>query len=373
MSMDLDTLRDTLAALKYFEGNQTKTAEYLGIARSTLQERIKKAEAVLGGQQVQEITSTLYSYETEDGKKVLQWVKQLPPKAEKVEKWQQVVDYVAEVSKDITPFASGPLPKDNDDDLLTVYVLADHHLGMYAWKDEAGDDYDVDIGEKVLLNAMAQLTSHTPRSSTAVVLNVGDFFHSDSDENRTRRSGNALDVDTRYARVLKVGVKLLIRTVIMALEKHAYVIVKNLRGNHDPYGALALTAAVDAYFANDPRVTVDDNPAPIWFFRFGKVLLASTHGDMIKAQDMPGVVAAYRAKDWGETEWRYILLGHVHHKSVGGGEHHGAVWETFQTLAPKDAWHRASGYSSGRSMVAITYHRDRGEWFRHYASIGGPK
>jgi hypothetical protein len=34
-----------------------------------------------------------------------------------------------------------------------------------------------------------------------VILNLGDFFHADNELNRTQVSGNALDVDTRYAKV----------------------------------------------------------------------------------------------------------------------------------------------------------------------------
>ena len=37
-----------------------------------------------------------------------------------------------------------------DDDLLTVYIIADLHLGLYAWAKECGDDYDIDIASKLL-------------------------------------------------------------------------------------------------------------------------------------------------------------------------------------------------------------------------------
>jgi hypothetical protein len=264
---------------------------------------------------------------------------------------------------------SQPAPKIVDQKLATVYVVSDHHLGMYAWKAETGADYDVEIGERLLKDAMEELVTNAPKSGTAVILNLGDFFHSDNDENRTRRSGNILDVDTRYARVLQAGVALMIHCAKFALRKHRKVIIRCLQGNHDPYAALALAVALAAFFSKDPRVEVDTSPSPFWWWRFGRVLLGATHGDMTKPVDMPGVMASHCAEDWGATEYRYAYFGHVHHRSVGGGENAGVVWETFQVLAPKDSWHNSKGYVAGRSMVAITHHRDRGEVLRHTVAI----
>jgi predicted transcriptional regulator len=367
-------LLETKKVLDEHGGHITNAAEALGIARSTLQSRIQRlGERGLTGMEVANVppglavTGLSTYYQAHEGRPA-QWIKTRVDR-----NFADITASIEEVSRTIKPFRVVPEPKALNKDLATFYIIADQHLGMYAWKDEAGDDYDTEIGRRDLLTTMSNLIERSPNSDTAVVLNLGDFFHSDSNENRTRRSGNSLDVDTRYARVLDIGVELLIQTVQMALTKHQRVHVRNVQGNHDPYATLALNAAVKAFFAENPRVFVESAASPFFFFRWGKVLVASTHGDMIKAQDMPGVVAAYRAEDWGQTEYRYIYLGHVHHKSIGGGEHHGAVWETFQTLAPKDSWHRASGYSSGRSMVAITHHRDSGEWDRNIKSIAGPK
>lgn len=256
-------------------------------------------------------------------------------------------------------------------DLATVYPISDHHLGLYAWAEEAGENYDLAIGEKLLMDTMAELVADAPSSDIGVILNLGDFFHSDDNTNRTRRSGNILDVDSRYAKILRVGVSLLIHCIQLALQKHRQIIVRCLPGNHDPYASLALATALSAFFAKNERVTIDSDPSAFFWWRFGRVLIGSTHGDLIKHPEMPGVMAAMRPRDWGETDYRYIYLGHVHHRSIGGGEKHGAIWETFQTLSPKDVWHNSSGYTAGRSMVAITHHKDRGEIKRHTVSIKG--
>jgi hypothetical protein len=216
---------------------------------------------------------------------------------------------------------------------------------------------------------MYELVAASPEADEALVLNLGEFFHAENDLARTSQSGNALDCDTRFAKVLRTGVDLTIWTVKLALEHHKHVTYRALPGNHDPYAALALAIAVSKYFENNPRVTVDLDPSYFFVMEFGNVMIGATHGDRVKPDAMPSYMAARWPEIWGRTKFRYGYLGHVHHKSRGGGEGAGVLWETFQTLAPKDSWHAGQGYVSGRSMSAITLHRDTGERFRTTRSI----
>lgn len=70
-------------------------------------------------------------------------------------------------------------------------------------------------------------------------------------------------------------------------------------------------------------------------------------------------MAADRPEDWGATEFRHWLCGHIHHWTAK--EHPGVVVETFRTLAGKDAWHAGKGYRSRRDMNCIVYHKQYGE------------
>lgn len=368
-------LLQTVAEFEDSGRNYTKTAEAMGLSRNTVKGRIARA-AKLGltgapetttpaGFTVERVTVHTHKGETAD-----EWTR-LKPDAVSYEQTIEAIDNVMEQYAGVINHIPEPV-RFPDSDLATIYPIVDHHLGLYSWEAETGTNYDLGIAQRILKESFAELVASTPNSSQAVILNVGDFFHSDDNTNRTRRSGNILDADGRYAKILEIGIDLEIYAIELALSKHSLVEVRNLPGNHDPYASLALNAAIRMAFRNNPRVHVSRDPSPFYFFRFGKVLIASTHGDMIKPNDMPAVVASFAAKDWGETEHRYIYLGHVHHNSIGGGERYGATWETFRTLAAKDAWATQSGYSSGRSMVAITHHRDFGEKFRNTVTIAGP-
>ncbi len=63
--------------------------------------------------------------------------------------------------------------------------------------------------------------------------------------------------------------------------------------------------------------------------------------------------------------------GHVHHDRVKSGG--GVRAESFNTLAAKDAWHAASGYTSPRSAVSITMHEDMGEVDRLTVNLPRPR
>lgn len=300
-----------------------------------------------------------------DGRTIQQWIK-----TREEQNAQDAIAAIKEAFDGYKGFAKlPPEPKKTDDELLTVYNIADHHLGLYAWAREAGADYDLTIGERLLKEAISQLVSLSPSSENAVILNLGDFFHADNSENRTSRSGNALDVDTRYSKVLKLGVDLLIWCVELSLQRHAKVTVRCLPGNHDEHTAVALAIGLACFFDKNPRVTVDLSPSLFFKHVFGKVLLTATHGHQVKPADMAGVMASMYSEDWGKTVYRYGYFGHVHHQSKI--EKHGMICETFQTVAAKDSWHAGMGYSSGRSMTAITHHRDHGEILRHTASVKG--
>ncbi len=252
-----------------------------------------------------------------------------------------------------------PAPTFTDASLLTIYPIVDLHLGLFSWGKETGADYDLKIASALLRNTIANLVARSARSHTAIVLDMGDYFHADDSRNQTKRSGNPLDVDTRYARVLQVGVELAVHCIELALQKHEHVIYRKLPGNHDDETSLMLAIALAAWFRNNPRVTVDTDPGRFFMHCFGKVMVAATHGDMLRMGDMAGFMAANWAKEWGVTEFRYAYTGHVHHDRVKSGG--GVRAESFNTLAAKDAWHAASGYVSARSAVSITMHREMGE------------
>jgi hypothetical protein len=300
--------------------------------------------------------STLYKG---DGSIGAQWIKTKEDDAEQAEIFRAACEAMA---ADLPQVASRAAKGKYRDDLMAVYPIGDPHIGMYAWKDETGDNWDLDIAERVHCGAMAELVARSPSARRGIVLNLGDALHYDSLAAVTPRSGHNLDADGRYAKMAKVAVKTLRQCVESALLVHEQVEVINMPGNHDETGALWLAVVFAHIYENEPRVKVHTSPSLFQYVRHGKVLIGAHHGHTCKAEKLPGVMAADMAKDWGETTHRHWLTGHVHHESKK--EYAGCTVESFNTLAGKDAHAANGGWRSNQSMSCVVYHRERGEWAR---------
>lgn len=292
-----------------------------------------------------------------DGDVERTWERQSP---DRVAQFEIIREAIADLAGDLRgllpPIAS---PSTVDCDLLTVIPMGDPHFGMMAWAKESGENFDLAIAEDVTTRAVDRLCALSPASETAMLLNLGDFYHADNSSNRTPRSGANLDVDGRFQKIAQVGFRAMVRCIRRMLEKHQRVIVRNNNGNHDPHQAFMLSLALDAMFHDEPRVEVDMSPSSFFYHRFGKVLIGSTHGDGAKLDALPLIMAHDMPDDWAASKFRVFHCGHFHHDQLK--DHPGCTVETHQTLASTDAWHRHQGYRSQRGMKAIVYHREFGE------------
>lgn len=309
--------------------------------------------------------STLHRGTGPDGEVVLQWVKEKFTLDEQTR--QQRIDAIKEALKNIKPLPRIKAPKTTFADLLNVFPMGDPHYGQYSWRAESGDDYDLEIAERVHVGAMDKLVCFAPAAETALIVNVGDYFHGNDSKNQTPQSKHALDVDTRHAKVVRAGLRGLRRMVERALEKHETVRVINVPGNHDPEASILLTVALGMLYENNPRVSVDDTPSKFAYYRHGKVLIGVTHGDTVKVEKLGELMATDRREDWGQTEFHHWFTGHWHHKKIIEGV--GFTAEVLRTLAGKDAYAASHGYRAQRDMQVVTFDKNTGEQGRQRVHI----
>ena len=298
--------------------------------------------------------STAYG---EDGSIKLQWHIQEPEKVAIEEMVSSLTEGMKDELKGV--HKSLPKPAKTDDELMACYLVGDHHIGMYAWGEEAGEDWDVDKGEKILSDAVDRLVSVAPNATVGTLVNLGDFFHIQDSTSTTAASKHLLDSDGRWGRTIRAGTHLIKRIIIRMLQKHKYVRVVNARGNHDPDAALFLNAALQMYFENDKRVTVLDNFNKFVWFTFGENLIVTHHGDKINATRLYEAITRNLRQEWGASKRCYCWLGHIHHKQTK--EMGGMIMEHWNILPPTDAWHNESGYGADRSMTCVVLHKDHGE------------
>lgn len=359
-------------------GSATRAEKAMGLSKDRISASLRglRARAAKHGYSPQhDMTKTVpegflvkgvSTYYDDEGKPRGQWVK-TSIDAEKQEMLIRcAIDAMSQEVKGLSPHIDPP--KHCLSDLLSIIPIGDPHHGLYAWAQESGDDWDSDIARDVTLGAVDRLIASGPSSETCVILPLGDVFHANDQTNQTPAHKHQLDVDSRFVRVLEIGIETYRHAVIRALQKHQKVIVRFVSGNHDPQAIWALAFTIHAYFSNEPRVQVDLSPSKFWFYKFGKVLIGSTHGDTVKPEGLLGVMAADRPEDWGATKHRYFYTGHIHSKNMK--EFPGLVWESFRTLAAKDAYAAGHGYRAGRDMTLIVHHKEHGEIERHRVDIG---
>ena len=304
-------------------------------------------------------TSTLYK----DGDPVMQWVKS---KNDTVAMFEQALEHFKEGLLEDVKGKAKPVkkPKGKNKDLMACYMIGDHHLGQLSWPDETLDDpYDVDISCRMLFNAIDSLAHVSQEASVGTLINLGDFFHSNSPLKNETFSGTSLDVDGRGGRVIRAAGQLYKRLVTRMLESHEEVWIINVRGNHDPDAALWLNEMVKMYYESEPRVKVFDNYSKFIHFVWGRNLVALHHGDKINIQRIYESVTRNLSKEWGETTHRFAWMGHIHHKQAAK-ELGGMTVESWNVLGPADAWHAASGYGASRSMTSVVLHKTFGEFSR---------
>jgi hypothetical protein len=358
-------------------GSQRKTAKALGVNKNAVAQIIAAVSgyaAKRGHSPKHDMTRTVpegyqvkgvSTYYNKEGKPSGQWVKSQIDAEKQAALMKEMVEALC---ADISPLKPVKAPDKVHCELLNVIPMGDPHFGLYAWAKESGSDFNADEAKRLTLGAVDRLLASAPDAATCIVLPLGDIFHANDQSNATPAHHHQLDVDTRYQRVMMIGVLTFRYVITKALEKHQNVVVRFVKGNHDPEASFGLAIATASFFHENPRVTVDLSPSDFWYYQHGKTLIGATHGDKVKHEQLGGVMAADQAEKWGTSKHRYWLTGHVHSQQVR--ELPGCVCESFRTLAAKDAYASGHGYRAGRDMRCITYHTDHGEVERHRCDVG---
>lgn len=309
--------------------------------------------------------STLYRPDT--GAAVLQWVKS----ERDSERWQQIQNEAYEAFAATLPkVKSIRAPKTVNESLACVYPVGDLHLGMYSWDAETGANYDISIGERLLAEATEHLIEATPACDVAVIPLLGDFLHYDSFKPLTPTSGNLLDADSRFPKMVAAAIRSSRYMIEASARRHGRVHAIVEIGNHDLACSIWLMQCLAQVYQNEPRITVDISPRFYHYFEFGKCLIGTHHGHEAKMEQLPMIMATDCPAEWGRTKFRYWYTGHVHHRKSASlipqaQDFNGCSVESFRVLPPADAWAAQKGYRPIRDQKAVVLHKEHGEVARH--------
>lgn len=349
-------------------GSGRAAAAALGLSHNTLNEamrRLYKSAALRGYSPKHDMVHTVpdgfavkgvSTYYDRDGKPRGQWVKSTQDQERRLEMLKDAAEAMSQEIPRLDPIER---PSATMAHLANLYVITDYHMGMMAWRQEGGADWDLKIAERVLIGAFENMVVNSPNARVGVLAQLGDFLHADGLLPITPTSGHVLDADGRFSKVVKITIRALRRLVDMMLMKHETVHVIMAEGNHDMASSVWLRQMFSALYENEPRVTINDSELPYYSFQFGKVMLAFHHGHMKKKEALPLLFASQFPEMWGSTTYRVCHTGHQHHEDLK--EHSGMRVHQHPTLAARDAHSSRHGWMADRQTSCITYHERFGK------------
>lgn len=344
------------------------TAKLLNVTRGTIRNSIaglQSRAAKLGYSPMHDMVHTVpdmykvkgvSTYYDKEGNKAGQWVKSTLDE----EKYRESMLVAIEAFKDEIPRIPPIVKYEHGlEHLLNCYVITDYHMGMLSWHEETGADWDLKIAENILIQWFQQAIAQSPPAKYCVFSQLSDFLHFDGMDAVTPASKHLLDVDSRFAKLVRVAIRCLRQVIDMLLAKHEHVHIIMADANHDPVSQIWLREWFSVFYENEPRITVDRNPSPYNAYEFGNTALFFHHGHKRKVENVSEVFAALYREMFGRTKYAYAHMGHMHHLHIK--ENSLMIVDQHRTLAANDAYAARGGYISGRDAKVITYSREFGE------------
>ena len=268
---------------------------------------------------------------------------------------QQMIAAMIEAAKGELRRPKVPKAKRQRDGLLQVVVVADCHVGKYAWgKTTGGDDYDLDIARRVICDAGEELLTvgdaHNP--TRRLVAFVGDLFHYDTPAGTTT-SGTPLERDGRLQKMIAVGTD----SLLGIIERSAATVptdVVIVNGNHDETLTWAFQRIAIERFRNAGNVAISEDYHGRQYYRHGKNLLGFVHGHKAKRK-LPQIMALESAQHWSECPYREWHTGHFHSQAAEWQRPietlDGVIVRTAPALCPPDDWHSVHGFIGSRQCM----------------------
>jgi hypothetical protein len=126
-------------------------------------------------------------------------------------------------------------------------------------------------------------------------------------------------------------------------------------GNHDRETSWYLTRFLEAYYHANKHVTIDSMPTTRKYTEYGVTLIGYDHGQDVKPDKLPGVMAVEMREAWGRAKFTEWLTGHFHKEKemhfTSCDTHQGTVVRTLPSLSATDAWHYRKTYVHGRRLA----------------------
>jgi len=174
-----------------------------------------------------------------------------------------------------------------------------------------------------------------------------DLFQTEGMRQTTTRGTKVYDFSEWKLCFRSVWQHMVKKMFYLSEKKKANVIIPMVQGNHDFERVFYLGDVLYGYFRNNSNITVDNSFEPRKYFQFGKTLLAWDHGDQVKPDDYPLLMAVEEPQKFAKSATRIMFTGHLH--SQQNYEIKGIHVRFLPSICPSDEWHKRKGYYSQKA------------------------
>lgn len=256
-----------------------------------------------------------------------------------------------------------------EQDIIPWINIGDAHLGMIAFANETGYDWDMEQGERELLGAAEMLIDELPHKYDRIVVqDMGDATHYDNCTRVTEKSRHALDNDKTYPDMIRCYVRVMRSIIEKALEKAKVVDVIINQANHSRSNDWWMVELLTHVYGASKRVNIINNDSPFIVYKMGDTSVLCHHSDLVKPKGLISVFTHDFRETYGATKHHYIDIGHIHHEMVVK-QHPEVRVESFNQLARPDKHAHQGGWRNRNSITMIYRSRSFGEVGRRTLGI----
>jgi len=253
--------------------------------------------------------------------------------------------------------------------------LFDLHFGKLAHSEEVGQGYDLKIAAKRADYAVDDLLNRIDiKRIDRILFPIGNDLLNVDNNFRTTTGGTPQDCDTRFHKMVKTTVRVMIDQ-INKLSSIAPVDIPVVVGNHDTITSFMVGEILDAYYHANSNIIVNNLASRRKYYQYFENGFQFTHGNEEKLTELGMIFAAEQKKLWADTSYRFCQIGHFHKEKqvqyLTKDSFQGFQVEILPSLSGPDAWHNTKGYISNNSAKAFLYHKREGEIgaFTHTSTV----
>ena len=246
-------------------------------------------------------------------------------------------------------------------DYCGIINIYDAHIDKMTVLSETGTESDIYNNVSIFERHFDKLLEYL-EAPEAVIFPVGNDFFNVNDSRNTTKKGTHQPSYLHFVDAFKIGLNL-IRKCIDKARLLAPVYVPIIQGNHDEDLATLLGAALDIIYTDCSDVHIDDSRMQRKYKQYGKNLFMFDHGDKVKVDRVPMIMAQEQPTQWASTKYRYNFRGHCHHsqeykitsvkETVGVEVHH------LRALSQPSAWNVSAGWiGAQKATTAYKITRD---------------